>query len=68
MSFAGKWMELEVTMLMMSQFHKDKHDLSFLSFVKSAGGGHESKRGTIRNVEGRWGGVGEEGSERVIKG
>jgi hypothetical protein len=53
MSFAIKWMELEVMMLSeISQFCKYKlHDFSHLLKLGKTKKGHENKRGTTRDME-----------------
>jgi hypothetical protein len=55
MSFAGRWMELELILLNdISQSHKDKYCVFSLICRLWEGdgwGGHESKRETIRGME-----------------
>jgi hypothetical protein len=60
MSFAGKWVELEITSLSeINQFHKGKYNMFSLLFVEAMKKQNkttkviQSKRGTPREVEGK---------------
>jgi hypothetical protein len=63
MSFAGKWMELEIIMLSeISQTQKDKHHMFFLSHMESRFKGKQD----IKIEEGLFRGRGEDQWEGIV--